>query len=146
MCAGSLALFLLMLGMAYLILIVTDVATACGIDDCNYGMEFIIPTPVVYVFAGICFVLGGIVLALGVRSFSRFWKLRQKILREKRSEKEARKSTVAAALDGDPEAVPAKPPGEKKKKKKKKKKNDDDDADIKQLNQELDYESDDDVY
>eukprot|EP01096_Ripella_sp_DP13-Kostka_P010713 TRINITY_DN4270_c0_g1_i1.p1 TRINITY_DN4270_c0_g1~~TRINITY_DN4270_c0_g1_i1.p1 ORF type:complete len:159 (+),score=60.86 TRINITY_DN4270_c0_g1_i1:3-479(+) len=147
-CAGALALFMLMLGMAFLILIIADVATACGLSECNYGQQFVIPTWLVYVFASVCFILGGIVLALGVRSFTRFWKLRQKIMREIRSEKEALKSTAAIASPDDPEAPPVRPREDKKKKKKKKpkKKDEDEDADLKQLNQDLDYESDDDVY
>lgn len=109
MCAGSLGFFLLMLGMAILVIIIADVATACGIDnDCEVGHKFFIPTVMVYIIAAICFILGGIVLGIGVsflmfwstiiftflliynmqlRTFTRYWKLRQKLVRAARGEK-----------------------------------------------------------
>ena len=59
-------MFLLMLGMAILVLIVADVATACGVDPCEIGRKFLIPTVLVYIIAGASFLLGGIVLGIGV--------------------------------------------------------------------------------
>mmetsp|Transcript_22059 Transcript_22059/g.86749 ORF Transcript_22059/g.86749 Transcript_22059/m.86749 type:complete len:193 (+) Transcript_22059:274-852(+) len=91
-CAGGLAMFLLMLGMAILVLLVADVATACGVDnDCDVGHQFIIPTVLVYVIVAICFLLGGIVLGIGIRTWTRFWKLRQKIVRSARGDPTAKK-------------------------------------------------------
>jgi hypothetical protein len=66
--AGGLSFFLLALGMALLVLIIADVATACGCcgTDCKVGHKFYIPTILVYILAGICFLLGGIVIGIGV--------------------------------------------------------------------------------
>eukprot|EP01115_Flamella_aegyptia_P004972 TRINITY_DN21135_c0_g3_i1.p1 TRINITY_DN21135_c0_g3~~TRINITY_DN21135_c0_g3_i1.p1 ORF type:complete len:194 (+),score=41.01 TRINITY_DN21135_c0_g3_i1:103-684(+) len=89
--SGALAMFLLMLGMAILVLIIADVATACGLDSCKIGQKFLIPTILVYIMAGSSFLLGGIVLGIGIRTFTRYWKLRQKIVRELRGYKAAPK-------------------------------------------------------
>merc|ERR1719359_2057754 len=55
--AGGAGYFLLMLGMAIIIIIIADVATACGCcgSDCDVGHKFYIPTIVVYILAAFCF-------------------------------------------------------------------------------------------
>jgi hypothetical protein len=84
--AGAASYFLLMLGMALIIIIIADVATACGCcgTDCEVGHQFYIPTIAVYIIAGFCFLLGGIVLGIALRTFTRYWKLRQKLVRAAR--------------------------------------------------------------
>lgn len=66
--AGGAGYFLLMLGMALIIIIIADVASACGCcgTDCDVGHQFYIPTIVVYILAGFCFLLGAIVLGIVV--------------------------------------------------------------------------------
>lgn len=76
--AGGAGYFLLMLGMAIIIIIIADVATACGCcgSDCDVGHKFYIPTIVVYILAAFCFLLGAIVLGIVVSFyFNHFYKL-----------------------------------------------------------------------
>merc|ERR1719359_1568776 len=86
--AGGAGYFLLMLGMAIIIIIIADVATACGCcgSDCEVGHKFFIPTIAVYIIAAFCFLLGAIVLGIVLRTFTRYWKLRQKLVRAARGE------------------------------------------------------------
>ena len=86
--AGAAGYFLLMLGMALLVIIIADIATACGCcgTDCEVGHQFYIPTIVAYIIAGLCILLGAVVLGIVLRTFTRYWKLRQKLVRAARGE------------------------------------------------------------
>merc|ERR1711982_48866 len=86
--AGAAGYFLLMLGMALLVIIIADIATACGCcgTDCDVGRQFYIPTIVAYIIAGLCILLGAVVLGIVLRTFTRYWKLRQKLVRAARGE------------------------------------------------------------
>ena len=66
--AGAAGYFLLMLGMALLVIIIADIATACGCcgTDCDVGHQFYIPTIVAYIIAGLCILLGAVVLGIVV--------------------------------------------------------------------------------
>lgn len=88
---GGVALFLLMLAQALLLMIMADVAAACGADnDCNFNnVEWKIPTLVFYALCGISYLLAGITVAVGIKALPRFWKLRQKLLQEMRDRIEA---------------------------------------------------------
>merc|ERR1712137_1516623 len=104
--AGAASYFLLMLGMAIIVIIIADIATACGCcgTDCHVGHQFYIPTIAVYILFGICFVCGGIVLGIVLRTFTRYWKLRQRLVRAKRgapSEKPAKKKAPADDPEDD---------------------------------------------
>merc|ERR1712100_525192 len=81
--AGAAGYFLLMLGMALLVIIIADISTACGCcgTDCEVGHQFYIPTIVAYIIAGLCILLGAVVLGIVLRTFTRYWKLRQKLVR-----------------------------------------------------------------
>merc|ERR1712063_110205 len=103
---GVVSYFLLMLGMAIIVIIIADIATACGCcgTDCHVGHQFYIPTIAVYILFGICFVCGGIVLGIVLRTFTRYWKLRQRLVRAKRgapSEKPAKKKAPADDPEDD---------------------------------------------
>merc|ERR1711907_105762 len=92
-----------MMGMALIIIIIADVATVCGCcgSDCNVGHQFYIPTIAVYIIAAFCFLLGAVVLGIVLRTFTRYWKLRQKLVRAARGESVEKPQKKKKKVDDD---------------------------------------------